>query len=53
MELRKAICACGHVLGNKRIDLSDEKTAGGTCPHCHREYVILYGSGRVKVIMKN
>ena len=53
MELREAICECGHRFGNKRIDLSNEYKASGTCPHCHRDYSILFGKGRVKVIMKD
>ncbi|MBR2215196.1 MAG: hypothetical protein IJ849_05500 [Selenomonadaceae bacterium] len=49
MDSRRALCPCGRDLGSKRIDLANEHVTRGTCPHCHKRYVIVHGKGRLTV----
>lgn len=52
MTSERAFCKCGRDLGSKRTDLPTEHVTRGTCPHCHKKYVIIYGKGKVKVRME-
>ena len=52
MESERVFCKCGRDLGSKRTDLPTEHVTRGTCPHCHKKYVIIYGKGKVKVRME-
>ena len=52
MASERVFCKCGKDLGTKRTDLPTEHVVRGTCPHCHKKFVIVHGKGKVKVRME-
>ena len=49
MAYERVFCECGRDLGSKRTDLPTEHVVRGTCPRCHKKYVIVHGQGKVNV----
>ena len=52
MASERVFCECGRDLGTKRTDLPTEHVVRGTCPHCHKKFVIVHGKGKAVVRME-
>lgn len=49
-DYREVVCpSCKTRLGQYRADISEIK-AHGHCKHCHKQYTIIHGNGKVKVV---